>query len=362
MLILRIILMGIILLVIPTAVGTLFTNVDRRNKSLPFLWISGQMLLWVGFEVITVPLVLRQGKMSQVVQFYIGYIVIMTLLAVICYVVRRRKNGKGLHVVNAMLNPVSEAVSKTQKIEKYVLWGTFGALLLFQLFQAVRMTYADGDDAYYVAVANLAEESNTLYQKAAYTGGIETFDARYGLAPFPIWLAFLARISGIRTVSVAHVIAPLALISMTYAIYYLVGSKLFAKHRERIPLFLVFTELLVIFGDYSFFTAENFMIARSRQGKSALGNIIFPMLIYLLLLLLERIQEEQKVSAAFWVLLFATLTTGCLCSTLGTLLTCMLVGVTGICAAICYRKWKILIPLAACCTPCVVVALLYVLL
>lgn len=354
MLVLRILLLGIILLVIPTMVGTLFANVDRRTNCLPFLWISGQMALWAGFEVITVPLVLRQGNFTRVVQLFMGYMIALVILAVLVFMMRRQKKIPAFHVVGEY--------SKTQKREKYVLWAIFWGLLLFQLVQAVRMTYADGDDAYYVAVANLAEESNTMYRKGAYNGGVEPMNARYGLAPFPLWLAFLARVSGIRTVSVAHVAVPLALISMTYAIFYLLGDRLFAKTRERLPLFLIFTELLVIFGDYSFQTAENFMIARSRQGKAALGNIMIPMLIFMLYLLLERLQEKQKVSVSYWALLFCTLTATCLCSTLGTLLACMLIGVTGICAAFSYRRWRFLFPLAACCVPCMCVALLYVLL
>ena len=56
------------------------------------------------------------------------------------------------------------------------------------------------------------------------------------------------------------------------------------------------------------------------------------------------------------------MTTGCLCSTLGALLVCMLIGVTGLCAAVCYKKWKFLFPMAACCVPCVVYAGLYLIL
>ena len=240
------------------------------------------------------------------------------------------------------------------------MWVLFWGLLIFQLVQAVRLTYADGDDAYYVAVSGITAESDTMYRKLAYTGGTTKLDARYGLAPFPVWIAFLAKLSGIPSVSVAHVAVPPVLIAMTYGIYYLLGSRLFAKNRERVPLFLIYTELLVLFGDYSFYTAENFMIARSRQGKAALGNIMIPMLILLLFLLLERIQEKQKITMGFWLLLFCTMTSACLCSTLGALLTCMLIGITGLCAAVCYRKWKFLLPLAACCAPCIAVAILYV--
>ena len=73
-------------------------------------------------------------------------------------------------------------------------------------------------------------------------------------------------------------------------------------------------------------------------------------------------QENQLISLGYWILLGATMTAGCLCSTLGALLVCMLIGVTGLCAAVCYKKWKFLFPMAACCVPCVVYAGLYLIL
>lgn len=354
MLALRILLLGILLLVIPVIVGSLFAGVDKRLKKLPLMWISGQMLLWAGFQVITVPLILKEERFSRVVQLYLAYMAVLVLAALVFYVIRKKKGGASLRLVNNGM--------RAQKRGCYLAWAVFWGLLLFQLVQALRLAYADGDDAFYVAVATVTEESDTMYIKSAYTGGTTILDARYGLAPFPIWIAFLARVSGIRTVSVAHMAVSPVLIAMTYAIYYLLGSRLFAKHKERIPLFLIFTELLVLFGDYSIYTVERFMIERSRQGKAALGSIVIPLLILLLFLLLEKLQENQKVPFSYWALLFCTLTTACLCSTLGTLLTCMLTAVTGLCGAFCYKRWKFLFPLAVCCAPCIGFSILYVLL
>lgn len=355
MVVVGIFILGMILLAVPILVGTLFFQADRGGKNLIFAWVSGQMLLWAGFQVIAVPMVLRKKSFTQVVWFFLGYMALLVILAAVSCLWRKR-TGKAasLHLV--------KNVSRRERTGTYLLWAVFAALLVFQIVQSFRLAYADGDDAFYVAVASIAEESNTMYQKMAYSGGFTELEARYGLAPFPLWIAFLARMSGIRTVSVAQVAVPPVMIAMTYGIYYLLGSRLFAKNRERIPLFLIFTELLVLFGDYSFYTAENFMIARSRQGKAALGNILIPMLILLLFLLLEKLQENQKIAGSYWLLLLCTLTAACLCSTLGALLTCMLIGVTGICAAVCYRKWRFLIPLGLCCAPCGVVAVLYVML
>lgn len=117
MLILRIVLLGIILLVIPALVGTLFLGADRHTGNLPFAWISGQMLLWAGFEVITVPLVLRAATTTRMVHLFAGYMAAMTLLALLCLFMKRRGKKATFHVVDVL--------TKEQKTEKYILWAIF---------------------------------------------------------------------------------------------------------------------------------------------------------------------------------------------------------------------------------------------
>ncbi len=350
MLALQILILGVFLLLIPVMAGSIFSGVDNRAHKLLFAWISGQMLLWAGFQVIAVPLILREAAFSRVVQLYLGYIAVLLTVAAICYMYRRKK-GTALQVVK-------EAAVRDKRHD--IMWTAFWGVLVFQLIQAVRLAYADGDDAFYVATAAIAEEAETMYRKLAYTGGTTELNVRYGLAPFPIWISFLARVSGMQPVSVAHVVLPPVLIAMAYGIFYLLASRLFAGNKAQIPMFLLFVELLVLFGNYSIYTSERFLMERSRQGKAALCGIVIPLLLFLLLLLTEKVQENQKLSVKYWLLLLCTLVTACLCSTLGTMLTCMLIGVVGLCTAFCFRKWKFLFPLAACCIPCVMVAVLYV--
>ena len=263
------------------------------------------------------------------------------------------------------LRAVREA--KPEKAE-IILWVLAGVLLLVQLVLAVLMVYGDGDDAYYVAISAAAEESGRMYQKIPYTGMHTELDVRHGLAPFPIWIAWLAQMTGITTVIVAKTLVPVALISMTYGVFYLLVSRVLfsgeGAYRKKwaLPAFLLCTEVLVLFGDYSYYTVENFMIARSRQGKAALGSILIPMIFFLLLTLLRKIQEEQKITVGFWVLLGSVMTACCLASTMGALLACMLVGTAGLCGAVSYRKWKLILPLIGCCIPCIVYAGMYLLL
>lgn len=350
----RLLWLAVLLVAVPAWVGNCFLNVDKPYKNPVFLWISGQMLLWAGFQVICVPVILLEGRMWMVTTAYCCYILVLLILATIRYF-RQPRN----------LRAVPEA-----KPEKAVtiLWVLCGVLLLVQLVLAALMVYSDGDDAYYVAISAAAEESGKMYQKIPYTGMNTDLDVRHSLAPFPIWIAWLAQMTGITTVIVAKTLVPIALISMTYGIFYLLGSRvLFAgesrtQRKWALPAFLLCTEVLVLFGDYSFYTVENFMIARSRQGKAALGSILIPMIFFLLLTLFRRIQEEQKITPGFWILLGSVMTACCLASTMGSLLACMLVGTAGLCGAASYRRWKLVLPLIGCCVPCIVYAGMYLLL
>lgn len=342
------------LFIIPLCVGSLFLSMDKRAGKLPLAWISGQLLLWAVFQLICVPVILVRKEYPIVQQLYLAVVAALFLFSLVCQGIRLKKRYASIRLIREDTGE--------NKILTRILWAVFWALLLFQLLQAARMTYADGDDAFYVAVTTITENADTMYVKLPYTGGNSEPDIRHGMAPFPIWITFLAKMSGFRPVGVAHVAVPLVLITMTYGVFYLVGQKICGKYRERLPLFLFFTEILVLFGDTSYYTMENFMIARSRQGKAVLGSIIIPALFFLLLLLLEQLQNGQRFSLNYWVLLTAAMTAGCLCSTMGAMLCCMLVGIVALCGAVCYRKWKFLFPTAICCVPCVFYAALYLLL
>lgn len=347
MIVVRLLWLAVLVLVLPVCVGNCFACVDKPHKNIVFLWIGGQMLLWAGFQVICVPVILTEGRLEKVVLWYGVYITgLLAVSAVLWF-----RNHKGPKAVWTQ-KPDREAV---------ILWVIFGVLLLLQLVLAMVMVYNDGDDAYYVAISTAAQESGKMYQKLPYTGMSTDLDVRHGLAPFPIWIAWLSQMTGITTVTVAKTLLPVALISMTYGVFYLIGSRGLSQGKN-LPLFLICTEVLVLFGDYSFYTVENFMIARSRQGKAALGSILIPMIFFLLLLLFRRLQEKQKITVGFWILLTAVMTSCCLASTMGALLACMLVGVAGICGAIAYKNRKILLPLVACCVPCIIYAGMYLVL
>lgn len=326
--------------------------VDRQKRSLSFMWISGYMISWGLFQLITVPLVLLhipQG-FGMAVKLYAGCSLILAAAGLLLGIRGARRGKTKLTLIKG-----ADGDGRQNRIYRMI----FLALLAIQLVLAVALYYGDGDDSYYVAVSTLTESSNTLYELMPYSMGATGLDMRHGLAPFPVWIAFLARISGIPAVSVAHVAVPLALIPTSYLIFYQLGIQLFGKKGEKLPLFMGFVALLIIFGNYSLYTAENFMLARSRQGKAALGSIVIPMVLLLFFLILEQTEKRQREQWALWLLLAATVTAACLCTTLGTLLMCMLLGVLGLCGAFAYRRVSLAVKTALCCLPALIYAALY---
>lgn len=352
--IVQILILAVLLVLVPTVVGSITAGIEgkgtRDSMDPLWRWVSGQIILWAGFQVICVPMILTKQSFRDVVALFSGYMAVMVLLAVGAGIRRRpgnrsgRKSGKSGQEKDAVV---------------FLLWGCVFALLLLQLVLACVLAYEEGDDAYYVSVSTLAENSDRMYEHMPYTGGYTGLDTRHGLAPMPIWVAYMARISGMRTVTVAQIALPVVLILMSYAVYYLLGRRLFPDGGKKLPLFLLVLELLVLFGGYSTYSAENFLLVRTAQGKSVMANIVIPFLFFLLLLLLERLQEEGKTNSMAWLMVGLTMVVGCLCSTQGTLLTCMLLGIVGLCAVVCYRKWRLLLPMAGCCVIPACMAALY---
>lgn len=348
---LQAVILFLILFVLPIFVGGIFARVDGRG-SLPFRWVSGQFCLWAGFQAICVPMILlpRENSFANVIGMYGVFVAAMLLFSLALFVKRCAKEWR--------VYLVREKDTDRDMIARLLLAAVL-LLLGIQLVLAVVLAYEEGDDAFYVAISSITTESGTMYEILPYTGGTTGLDARHALAPFPIWIAMLSRVSGIHAAVLAQVVLPVVLIVMAYAIFYLIGKRLFPDSRRKQLLFMLFLELLVMFGGQSLYTAENFLLVRTSQGKAVLADIITPFLFLLFLILFEKLQNEEQPGAKYWLLIAVTMLTGCLCSTQGSLLTCILLGVGGGCAAVCYRKWKLIFPAAACCIVPVLMAVLY---
>lgn len=341
----QLLILAILLILIPVCTGMLpAARVKGYENNVPLMWSSGMVIQWAVFQVICVSFIVA-GPGETFPAVFRWYGIAAAVLALAGASLGRlyvRKHGR---------TAPEEVCAPDKRKKAAVGWAVFGTLLALQLFMAVFWAYADGDDAYYVSTSVVTEKSNTMYQILPYTGFATELDVRHGLAPFPVWIAVLARASGMHAAAVSHVILPVALISMAYVIYGMIGKEVCRGRRELLPVYMIFVSLLILWGNYSLYTPETFLMTRMRQGKAVLGSIVLPMAFWVFFRVGEQLQKKIKAQPVYWGLLFCIVTAACLCSTMGAFLMIALMGIWGICQIWCNRCFRIIPPLAICAMP-----------
>lgn len=261
---------------------------------------------------------------------------------------------------------------RERKREEYVLWGLFFGLLLLQFLMSVLVMTSDGDDAYYIGQALVAVDTDRMYLYDAYTGVFTShLDYRHILAPFPMWIALLSKVSGVHVAIIAHTILPVFLISVAYTIWGFTGERFFARKPERLPLFMILLLLIISFSNYSVYTAETFLLTRTWQGKAILAGQVIPMAFYLFVLLAERTEpvtepaedgkETERSVAGIFVMLFLVNLCGTLASTMGVLVLALMEMVFGILIAVRNRRGMLPVYTMLTMIPCAYYGLLYML-
>ena len=318
------------LMILSFCAGGLFCT--KKNRiSFGGQWLWGQFVLWAVFQIIAVYYILKQGSLEDVIR---AYWMIAAVIAV---------GGLALALKLWMdgYKPVHRKAFSWIKEHK-ALFFVFVALWLIQMLALLFLAVNDGDDAYYMAIASVAESSGNMYTANVYAFGGTELTYRYALAPFPIWIAFLSKISGVHTLVIGHILLGMMLVTMSYVIYAQIGKVIFGDNfRKRIQM-LIWVAVLFIWGNTSSHTAESFLLLRSRQGKALVAGLVFPAMIYLLIKIGHCLEQNRKITFREFLLAAVIILTGCLGSTLGGVLVILLWGSGLLFLAIGYKKWTLL--------------------
>lgn len=401
------------LVVIPFCIGMIPANfISSVRRSPGLLLLAGYFGMWALFEVAAVPAVLwveyDNFKTASAA---------FTVLALLCaaaglwLMYRNHRAGKpglvmgrsGEHGLFGGTENIYDANVRTAgglrgrvtafmrhlSPAEWIEWILFFALLGFQLYKAVAFASFDGDDAYYVVESLIAQESDVMYRILPYTGRPTDLDVRHALAVFPMWVAFVSVRAGMHATIVSHVVMPLALIPLTYLLYFEIGRLLFGGqmqsigwqkgiggsrekdsgvfHRENLPVFMIIMGMFQIFGNVSIYTNETFFLTRTWQGKSLAGSLVIPALLWVFLMLYEGDAKKNdmhvtksRTDAGIWLLFVLINMTAGVCSSIAVFLICILTAVTAFCLAVVQRDIKIIFKMGAACVPNVIYMGIYV--
>lgn len=348
---------------VPLGLGTVWTKGMKQKKDkLAHIYLAGFLSELAIFQIIAVPVMLTQPYgMEFLVKLATAVLALLSAAGLVWTAVREKAFFKKGVCIREALKKRERRISK----ECVLFWILFAATLLFQLYMAYSYAYFDGDDAYYVVESVLADQTGVLNRIRPYTGLSTNPDMRHALAAFPLWIAYVARMTGIHAAIVAHTVLPLVLIPLTYYVFFLIGRKLLGAYSVKLPIFMTLVSLMQIWGNSSIYTNATFFLTRTWQGKSVLANLILLVDFWLLLEIFDgfpakRKKDSDKKSAgqsfrwSYWALLAVANVTAAMMTSMGAFLTALVIGITGIVAAIRLRSLSVLWKLALCCIPNVI--------
>lgn len=265
------------------------------------------------FEIICVPAIFLHAGLSAVV---FGYLFLLVVFVFVLWKVKklpwqiRNREQKGDVVEKEKRNRlaagpgIGRGVAGRKKGKKMdALAGKLRVLcilcILFQLILVTFYRHTDDDDAWYLGIAVSAYETGEMFAYSPYTGNpMELSDGGdYVLSPLPVLWAALGKLFHIHPTVLAHTIVPVFMLLWACYVYWLLGKRLFGEENESAGAyaFLLFVNVLNLFGFYSTRTSGTFLLFRSWQGKAVFCAILVPCLFYYFLgLLKSRGQEGGK--------------------------------------------------------------------
>lgn len=348
-----IVLLVLVMVLMPGIIGLPFTyrQGEGFGKSGSCL-LYGYLIMWAVFELVAVPVILTTNRLMHVIGIWV---VVTALIAVVCVgwsilLWKKRKIS---------VKPCGQ--EEGFKWESRILCLIFMILLVFQIYATVTMAYADGDTAYYLPITMTALANGSMYQADAYTGFATGLDVRHALAPFPIWIAVLAKLGNTHGATMMQTVLPCVLIPLSYMSVGALGRKLLGeKRKEGIWYFLILAEVAVIFANYSLYTQGTFLLTRTGQGKAVLSGIVIPTILLILYELITKSDKKKQIK--YSVLLLAAICASCLCSTLGSFLSAVCIGMVALIRGIWLKSFKEFLKLAVYLVPCILFVGIYYLL
>lgn len=220
---------------------------------------------------------------------------------------------------------------------------------------AIVVLYEDTtvDAAYYVGTVSTSVYTDTLGRYNPYTGLLyKDFPARYILSAYPMHNAVWCRFLDIHPIIQAKIIMPVIHVLVANFIIYHIGKRLFHGGRKQADLMTCLVCLMQLFS-YTIYTPGTFFFTRSYEGKSLLGNVIFPVVLYCSIWFWQKAKDYRP-----WLVLFLASASGAAFS--GSSLIFPVAVSAGILPTLLFKKrFRALFPYILCMLPTILYAAVY---
>lgn len=320
---------------------------DSSQRTPAMTYVCGWFVSFFAFELVAVPFILFEKSFTSLVITYT-----LITAALFAFSVFASRSVWADYLNNARLEKSRPLIVKAGWLIVFLLVGA-------QLFMAAFYEYYDGDDAYYISTAVLADTFDTMYLRDAYTGYIYPLDARHAFAPVPIYQAWLSRLSGIHPAVIAHSVLSVAWLLFMYCIYACICRALLPadeneKKENFRPAFMALIAVWHVFGNISLYTSETFAMTRTWQGKGLMAGMALPALALCLIYL-----AEDKITLGIWMLYECVIISSVFATSISLMLVPTIAAVAAAVIGIKNRSLPRAAQIFACSVPCLLLAVCY---
>lgn len=328
-----------VILVMNLMAGIIVCTVLKIKPGPAVCELCGAAAMGTYCELVTVPLVLLRAPFTAAAWLIAaGYIVFDVIgIATLIRTCRKEKwweKGRKSFVFDKRL---------------FLYAGVIG-VTIFVIFKSITLQHADEDDTRFVVNAMDMVEHNTLFLTNPATGRV--IGSWYGellkdvVSPYSVFPAAVGYFMNMKPVIAYHSIMPIVFLVIISFLYYELGQRFFPEQKDFKCLFVIFLWIINIFGYYSVYGQETFMMTRLWQGKSVVAAIGIPATLMLLL----DVYDDPTNRAAY-ILLAMVNASMCFFSGMGILLMPIMIVCFGATYSVVKKNGAIIICLGMTCIP-----------
>ena len=294
------------MLILPTLGGIPICALIKKRYTLSSAYMLGLLSELAFCQLIFVPLVLIRLSFVACANVLLIFIITMALLGAYLYWIYIKYGRK--------VQPPKEPAG--WDIADIVLFVGMIALIVFILYNTIVLQHTDDDDSRFVVNAVDMMRTNKLFLTDPATGARLSYWkgelAKDVTSPWAIYPACIARWTGVRPVAAFHSLIPVQVVILASYVYYALAERLFPGERMSKSMFVIFVWMINLYGFYSLYCGETFLMTRGWQGKSIVAGVGIPALIMLFL----DIYQDQTQRSSYVLLILLNLAM-CLLSGMG---------------------------------------------
>ena len=285
MLIVKAILAVIINLIVYFAIGSLIVSTKDERRSAILCMGTGFFVYYGLFFICVLPLMFTYRTLSTLTLIWgiaVGAIVAVAIIL----------RGR------IMAEMIREAAARIKSDRKCAI--ILAVIIILQTFIIVRSYDFTLDAAYYVANVTTTLDTDMINIYDPFTGAWQDhFELRYAFATYSINDAFLCRVFGLPALVGTKTVMASTVAILSNIMYLGISDELFRKDTRKVTVMMTVI-CWVNFTFVTLYTASNFLITRTYEGKAVLGNITVPFIFLLFTVLLS-----EDVPKHYWLMLFA---------------------------------------------------------